>query len=82
MTVHENYAKNSDSLTEPLIAKMLHKILVCEKRDGRRFSAKLVGFDDGQLFFETRDGSINIDRLDNIKTASVLQEKKQIESVV
>jgi len=77
MTIYENYTYVSDGLTEPIIEKLLNKILVCEKRNGKRFSAKLVGFDNGQLFFETRDGNINIDRLDNIKTASVLQSKKK-----
>lgn len=76
MTVHEEHTKLSDSMSEKLVATMMNKILLCEKRSGRRFSAKLVGFENGKLFFESRDGSLNWDLIEDIKSAIILPPKK------
>lgn len=61
---------------EGLLASMIGAIQVCEKTNGRIFSAKLVGVRGSKLFFETRNGTIIMNDLSSIKSMSPMRPKK------
>jgi len=51
-------------------SEYLNKIVLVEKKNGRKFTSMLVAVDDGWLVFESRDGKRSSDRIDEVISIS------------
>lgn len=57
------------------IEELVDEIDFVMKVSGRTFVAKLIGYNDRELWFRTRSGNVIMNRRDDIKTMSIYTPK-------
>jgi hypothetical protein len=61
---------SSDEDIRPIVNRMKNKLLFNKKVDGKVFIARLLAIKGDLLFYETRDGSIAINNINEIASCS------------
>jgi hypothetical protein len=66
---------SSDEEMRPIVNRMKNKLLLTKKVDGKTFIAKLIAVKGDLLFYETRDGSIAVNNINEIASCSEFHPK-------
>jgi hypothetical protein len=66
---------SSDEEMRPIVNRMKNKLLLTKKVDGKTFIAKLIAVKGDLLFYETKDGSIAINNINEITSCSEFHPK-------
>jgi hypothetical protein len=68
---------SSDEEMRPIVNRMKKNLSFTKKRDGTTFIARLLAIKGDLLFYETRDGSIAINNINEIASISEFRPKSR-----
>lgn len=72
-----NKYSEEDEELRPIVNRMKNKLTFNKKVDGKMFVAKLVAIRGDLLFYETRDGSIAVNNINDIASISEYHPKQR-----
>ena len=65
--------QNTDEAFNALLREWIGKLVLCEKKNGKRFTAKLIAVKGTHLIFENRKGNQFMDSISSLETAQALE---------
>ena len=65
--------QNADEAFNALLREWIGKLVLCEKKTGKRFTAKLMAVKGTHLIFENRKGNQFMDSISSLETAQALE---------
>ena len=65
--------ENSDEAFNALLMEWIGKLVQCEKKGGKKFTAKLIAVKGTHLIFENRKGNQFMDSISSLETAQALE---------
>jgi hypothetical protein len=78
MIVHETYIKSSDEEFSSVVEQLKKKIVFAKKTDGKIFVSKLLATKGDILVFQTRNGDIVLNNIDEIVALSEYKQNKAV----
>lgn len=69
---------SSDDELRPIVERLKNKILYCKNREGKPFVSKLIAIKGDLLFFETKNGQIIINNINEIASCSEYRTRPEV----